>query len=55
MILEISKSKYIKWINGQLQEVDSLDGIKDISYYVPDFTVEKGFNETRIFNGCKQR
>lgn len=49
MILEISKSKYIEWINDQLQEIVTLCDLKDISYYVPDFTIEKGFNETQEF------
>lgn len=47
--LEISKSKYAKWINEQLQEIETLDELKDIGYYVPDFTVVKGFNDTQEF------
>lgn len=47
--LEISKSKYIKWINEQLEEAETLDDLKDIVYSVPDFTVAKGFNDVQEF------
>ena len=49
MIIEISKSKYIKWIDEQLQEAETLDDLKDIGYSVPDFTVTKGFNDVQNF------
>lgn len=47
--LEISKSKYTKWINEQLQEAETLDDLKYIGYSVPDFTVAKGFNDVQEF------
>lgn len=47
--LHISTSKYIEWINQQLQEAETLEDLKDIGYYVPNFTVVKGFNEVQDF------
>lgn len=47
--LEISKSKYIEWLKEQLEDVETLDEMDEISYYVPDFTVTKGFDEAQEF------
>ena len=44
--LHISKSKYMKWLSEQLQETETLDDLKDIGHYVPNLTIDKGFNET---------
>ena len=50
MIIEISKSKYMElWLNGQLQEAETLDDLKDIGIGVPNFTVTKGFNDVQEF------
>jgi hypothetical protein len=49
MILEISKSKYIEWIKEQLEDAETLDEFKYIVSAIPDFTVEKGFNEAQEF------
>ena len=47
--LYISKSKYIEWISQRLQETETLDDLKDIGHYVPNFTVKKGFDEIQEF------
>lgn len=47
--LHISMSKYIEWINEQLKEAETLDDLKYICGYVPDFIVVKGFNEVQEF------
>lgn len=35
--LEISKSKYMKWLKEQLGDVETLDELDEIGYYVPDY------------------
>ncbi len=49
MILEISKSKYIKWINDQLEEAVTINDLNIIGHNIPDFTVVKGFRECQEF------
>ena len=47
--LYISRAKYIEWINQQLDEAETLSDLEDISHYVPNFTVTKGFDDVQEF------
>lgn len=47
--LYISKSKYNEWINQQIQESETIEDLKDIGKYIPNFTVVKGFDEVQEF------
>lgn len=47
--LEISKSKYIEWLKEQLEDVETLDEMDEIGYFVPDFAIKKGFDEAQEF------